>query len=301
LQNVAVGLKLVLIAGFVAVGFVRMPARVNLVTADPCGVTFTAFAVTLVWISFAYSGWNAAVYVAGDVRDPERSVPRSLVLSTAVVTVVYLALNAVFLYSAPVVELAGRADIGVVAAQALGGVRLRRVVSSLVALALFTALSAMVMAASGVYVRMAQDGLLPRRLAVGDEAPTPAVALHVGLAVVVVWVSGLAELLGYIGFTLGLSAAATVGGLLVLRRREGPQQVPIPGYPWVPGLFILVTLTTAGLMAARQPFEAGLGVLTAAIGVPIYWLMRCVSRRDEAAGEEITDGRPRYGGRASLP
>jgi glycine/D-amino acid oxidase-like deaminating enzyme len=93
------------------------------------------------------------------------------------------------------------------------------------------------------------------------------------------WVSGLTELLGYIGFTLGLSAAATVGGLIALRSREGPQRVPTPGYPWRPGLFILLTVAAAGFMAARQPFQAAMGVLTLATDVLIYWLMRVAHHR----------------------
>ena len=93
------------------------------------------------------------------------------------------------------------------------------------------------------------------------------------------WVSGLRELLGYIGFTLGISAAATVGGLIALRVREGASRVPVPGYPWIPGIFILTTLSAAGFMAARQPLEAGMGLLTVGLGVPVYWLMRRTSGR----------------------
>jgi APA family basic amino acid/polyamine antiporter len=136
----------------------------------------------------------------------------------------------------------------------------------------------MVMAGPRVYARMAQDGLFPRRLARGTEVPGSAVALQVGLAVVVVWISGLRELLGYIGFTLGLSAAATVGGLIALRRRDGAERLPVPGYPWVPLLFVVGTLGAASFMAFREPLEAALGLLTVASGLPIYWLQGRRSR-----------------------
>jgi hypothetical protein len=76
-------------------------------------------------------------------------------------------------------------------------------------------------------------------------------------------------LLGYIGFTLGLSAAATVGALLKIRLREGAERVPIPGFPWVPGIFIASTLLIAGFMAVREPLQAGLGLLTALVGLPL--------------------------------
>jgi len=279
LQNTAVGLKLALIGGFVLLGALRSPSYAGPAILPQADFGIGAFAVTLVWISFAYSGWNAAVYVAGEVREPERNLHRSLWLATGLVTLIYLALNAVFLYSAPAEALAGRADVGAIAAEALGGPALRQAVSVLVALALFTSISSMVMAGPRVYARMAEDGLFPRRLGVAKEVPRAAVALQVGLAVLVAWVSGLRELLGYIGFTLGISAAATIAGLIALRHREGPLRVPVPGYPWIPGIFILTTLAAASFMAAREPLQAGLGLLTVGLGIPVYWLMRSVSGR----------------------
>ncbi len=277
LQNLAVGLKLVAIAVFVGLGVSWMP-DVSGSEVPAATVEISAFAVTLVWISFSYSGWNAAVYVAGEVRDPDRNLHRSLVLATGLVTILYLGLNAVFLYSAPVSELAGRAEVGAIAAEAIGGPGLRRAISVLVALALFTSISAMVMAGPRVYAQMAEDGLFPRLFRGGSEVPGAAVALQVGLAIVVLWSSGLVELLGYIGFTLGLSAAATVIGLFVLRRRLGPERVPIPGYPWIPGVFVVATLSIAAFMLYREPAQAGLGLLSVGAGLPLYWLLRRGSR-----------------------
>jgi len=289
LQNTAVALKLAVIGAFVLLGALRSPSHPDPSILPSADFGLSAFAVTLVWISFAYSGWNAAVYVAGEVREPERNLNRALWLATGLVTLIYLALNAIFLYSAPVEALAGKAEVGAIAAQALGGDALRQAVSVLVALALFTSISSMVMVGPRVYARMAEDGLFPRWIGVAKEVPRAAVALQVGLAVIVAWVSGLRELLGYIGFTLGISAAATVGALIALRRREGPVQVPVPGYPWVPGLFIVATLAAAGFMAAREPLQAGMGLLTVALGVPVYWLMQKRSA-SPPTGEQ---GRPR--------
>jgi APA family basic amino acid/polyamine antiporter len=167
--------------------------------------------------------------------------------------------------------------VGAIAAEAIGGPRLRQAVSVLVALALFTSISAMVMAGPRVYARMAEDGLFPRFFRPGRDVPGRAVAFQVGLAILVLWYSDLARLLGYIGFTLGLSAAATVVGLIAMRLREGRERVPIPGYPWIPGLFVFVTLGTAGFMVLRQPGEAVAGLLTVAAGVPLYFAI--ASRR----------------------
>jgi APA family basic amino acid/polyamine antiporter len=112
------------------------------------------------------------------------------------------------------------------------------------------------------------------------------VTLQVLLAVMVIWLAELQELLSYLGFTLSLSAAATVASLFVLRRREGAQRVPIPGYPFVPGLFVLSTLSFAGLAAVRRPVEPLAGVVTIAIGVVLYWLASWRRRTQDAEVDE---------------
>jgi hypothetical protein len=110
--------------------------------------------------------------------------------------------------------------------------------------------------------------------------PRAAIAFQAGLAIGVVWISGLRALLSYIGFTLGLSAAATVAAVFVLRRHEGAARLPVAGYPWVPGSFVLVTLGASGFMAVQEPREALLGVLTLVLGVALYWLVRKRGRRE---------------------
>jgi APA family basic amino acid/polyamine antiporter len=271
-QVAAVGIELALIAAFLVLGAWALPPPHPIALSSPGVPAPGAFAVALVWVSFAYSGWNAAIYVAGELRDPERDITRALLLGTVLVTALYVALNAVFLAAAPPAALAGAANVAAVAAQAIGGPRLRVAVALLVALALFASLSGMMLAGPRVYARMAEDGYLPRLVAAGGDAPAAAVALQAGLAVVVVWVATLAELLSYIGFTLGLSAAATVASLIALRRREGPARLPVPGYPVTPAAFIVVTLAISGFLIAHQPREALLGLLTVASGLPMYWL-----------------------------
>jgi APA family basic amino acid/polyamine antiporter len=273
-QNGAVVLKLLAIAAFVGIAAASpMPREV---AAEPAWRRFSpgAFAVSLVWISFAYSGWNAAVYLASEIREPQRNLARSLWIGTAVVTAAYLGLNAAFLGAAPAHVLAGRADVGAVAAQALGGERLGSALSALVALALFTSISSLLMAGPRVYARMAQDGLFPRRFAWSGEVPGRAVLLQLGLALAALWIGDLAELLGYVGFTLGLCATATVGALVKLRLERGASAVPIPGYPWTPALFTAVTCAGCAFMVLRRPQEAAFGLATFAAGIPLYFLIR---------------------------
>jgi APA family basic amino acid/polyamine antiporter len=241
-------------------------------------MTSGALAVSLVWISLAYSGWNAAVYVGGEVRDPERNLPRALLLGTGLVTALYLALNAVFLYSTEPAALAGQEAIGALAAEALGGPRLRRILTVIVALALFTSVSSMVMAGPRVYARMAADGVFPRFFAAAGEVPRRAVALQAVLAIVAVWVAPLERLMSYSGFTLGLCASAAVLGLLRLRRRLGAARVPIPGYPLVPGVYLAMTLYASWFFARLRPGQALLGAATVLVG----FVVLLVRRREKA-------------------
>jgi len=270
LQNAAVALKLAGIAAFVAIGAVHAGPGAERVLRMPESVDVVALAGTVVWVSFAYSGWNAALYVAGELRDPARSLTRSLVGATALVTLAYLSLNAVFLLAAPVAALSGRAEIGAVAAEALGGAGLRQALAALVAVALLTSISSMLMAGPRVYAQMAEDGRLPRFLRARAGLPRAAIAAQALLALAFTAVSDLAELLGYAGFLLSLSSAATVLTLMGLRLREGAARVPLPGWPWVPGAFVLATASAALALVLREPRVLWLGLATLAAGLPVY-------------------------------
>jgi len=278
-QNAAVVLNLSLIATFVVMGSWDVHVRPPELVPGAHGIDLGALAVSLVWISFSYSGWNAAVYVAGEVRDAERNLPRALLLGTLVVALAYLALNRVFLSAAHVHELAGQPAIGAIAAEALGGVALRRFLTAIVALALFTSVSSMVMAGPRVYARMAQDGVLPRLFAFDGEVPARSVALQVALAIGVVWIARLRDLLSYVGFTLGLCAAASVVGLVRLRLTLGKERVPIPGWPLTPLIHVGVTLFASVFLVRSQPREAAIGVATFVLGPTLFFLQRRRARR----------------------
>ena len=270
-QNGAVIVKLGAILAFLIFAGSVSP---DVPAAPAAPFELSAFAVTLVWVSFSYSGWNAAVYVSQEIDEPRRSVPIVLIAGTSIVIALYLGLNFVFIYSAPVEALAGKANIGAVAAEALGGETAKIALSFVVGLGLFTSVLSMMMAGPRVYAEMAKDGVLPRIFAQGEDAPHLAVALQGVLAALVVMISDLRTLLGYIGFTLSLTAVATVVGLFRLRYRDGAEAVPIPGYPWVPGIFALGTTVILSLMVARQPVESLLGLGTALLGLAIYPLIR---------------------------
>ncbi|MBK8975740.1 MAG: APC family permease [Planctomycetes bacterium] len=273
-QDVAVGVKLALIAAFVVGGGYVIATRPAPAPVEPAPEFSVAkLAVTCVWISFAYSGWNAAVYVAGEVEDARRRVPRSLLLGTLIVAVCYVAMNAVFVWSTGVDRLAGQAEVGLLAAQALFGEPAGVAVAGLVALALLTSISAMTMAGPRVYARMAEDGVFPRFFAAG-AAHRPAVLLQMVLALAMLWTATFDALMTYIGYTLSLSAAATVVGLVVVRLREGPERVPVPGWPVVPVVFVAAVLAIAAFSYSQAPVPATWALGTLAAGALLHAVQR---------------------------
>ena len=279
IQNLIVGAKLLGLVSFLAVGFWSItfdphPGLEAGAIAQPSSFPFGAFAVSIVWISFAYSGWNAVVYIAGEVRDPQRNLQTALLGGCLLVTTLYLALNALILFAAPAAELTGQADVAAIAAEHIGGDTFQTLVRLLIGLALLTSISAMTLIGPRVYARMASDGLFPEFFRPRSGNFRHAILLQSLIALCVVWSSRLADLLGYIGFTLGISAAATVIALMVQRRREGNEVLRVPGYPVVPLVFLIGVLGSSAFLIARSPKEALWGCLTVLSGLPIYMIMR---------------------------
>ncbi|MFT4649365.1 MAG: amino acid transporter [Glaciecola sp.] len=270
-QNVVVVAKIVLLLALVAIGASQLTPQP---TPAPSNFTFGTFAATMMWVSLSYSGWNAAVYVAGEARDPKRTLPRSMVFATLAVTALYLALNWIFVHSAPIADLAGQKDVAAVAARALGGESLEALVRIVLILALLTSISSMVMIGPRVLARMADDGLLPRRLAFTDHVPKAAIWTQAFLAVAVLWASGLREQLTNLGWILSSFTALTVLGLLRLRHKEGAQSVPIPGYPWVPYLFLLATVALTGTMLVVNGSQLIPAIVVLLSGAALYGIRR---------------------------
>jgi len=278
IQNTIVATKLIGLLCFLAYGAWHLSTvggGVDPIAApESQAFPISAFAVSLVWISFSYSGWNAVVYIAGEIREPQRNLQRSLLGGCLLVSALYLALNAVFLYAAPVSELAGQVDIAAVAASHLGGATFQTIVRFLIALALLTSISAMMMIGPRVYARMAEDGLFPAFFRARNGNFRHAILLQAAIALAVVWSSHLANLLSYIGFTLGLSAAATVFALMVQRGRDGAQGLPMRGYPTIPILFLIGILGSSAFLVVQSANQALWGAITVLSGLPIYFYQR---------------------------
>ncbi|HXU03192.1 MAG TPA: amino acid permease [Polyangia bacterium] len=243
------------------------PARGLVATAG-------AFAVGLVQISYAYSGWNGAAYVAGEVRDPARSLPRALGIGTGLVTLLYLLLNVVFLCAVPPATLAGQVNVAHIAAGALFGAGGAQIVSSLVALTAAGFVSAMLMSGPRVAVAMAEDGVffraLGRRNARG--APSLAVALQGALAIVAVATARFDQILVYVGFALTLNGGAAVLAAFVLRRRDPAGERPhrALGWPYSGVLFLALAAFMTVLAVRERPRESAAALATLVAGGVAY-------------------------------
>ena len=277
LQNLAVAIKLTLITAFIAFALFATeaspwPGVVAWRQVEPADFALPVFATAVMWISFSYSGYNAAVYIASEAPDARRLVPRAILIGTLATTLLYLLLNAIFVFAPDPELIRDQEDVAALAAGSLGGQLMENIMRGIIAMALFTSVSAMIMVGPRVYAQMAADGLMPRWLDFRGQVPAKAVFGQALLAIVVVWLTNLRELLSYLGFTLGLCTAATIGCLFVIGYRDSRQTTGLPGYPWAPALFIICTLVFAVLAARLNPWEMLAAAVTFASAVLVYYL-----------------------------
>jgi APA family basic amino acid/polyamine antiporter len=279
LNNVAGTLKLVALAVFIVAGPILgrgSVAHLRPVTAGWTGIPASAFGVALSPILFTYLGWNAPVYVASELRDPARNLPRSLFLGLGLCAAVYLLVNAVYLYALPVERLRGTVNVGAAAAEALFGPAGGALVGVFVLVSVLGTLDAMILVGPRVAYAMALDGLF---FAGADRVHPRFGTPHRAIVVQAVVVGALLavlrtfpSVLDYTTFAIVLATMADTAALYALRRRRPalPRPYRAWGYPLVPGLYLVANAAIAAALLAGRTTECvvGLGVLAA--GWPFY-------------------------------
>jgi APA family basic amino acid/polyamine antiporter len=231
-------------------------------------------------VFFTYSGWNAAAYLAGEIRDPGRSLPRGLLGGTLVVVLLYLATNVVLLIVIPNEDLAGSTTAGADAARLLLGPAAERVLALLIAVAVLGSANVTLMAGSRIYYAMAVDGLAPRALGRTNMAGAPAVALWVGggWSAILSLFQRVEVLVNWTSLAILLMSSMVVAALFILRRRGGEApRYRCTGYPVTPVVYLLVSLAVAVAGAWTSPWQSLYGVLIVAAGLPVYWVVRRMS------------------------
>ena len=279
-QNALVSLKVLVLVAFVTFGF-AIGAGDGIHFSAPVGpVTASAWGLALIPVMFAYSGWNAAAYVAEEMRDPGRNVPLAMAIGTVTVVVIYMLLNALYIYALPVPELAA-VEVRVVdaAANRLFGAAIAAPLAAASVVMIAGSISAMVLAGPRVYYAMAQDGQF--FAAAGSVHPrfrTPVVAIIAQSvwAGILVLTGTFVQLVEYTAFAVVLFSGIAVSALFVLRHREPDAARPFRawGYPIAPLIFVIASTAMVVNAIWRSPGTSLAGVVIIAAGVPVYWGFR---------------------------
>ncbi len=281
MQTILTSLKLGLIVFFclapVFITGVRSGISFLPQTGDLELILSSGFAVALVFVVYAYTGWNAAAYIAGNLENSKVNLPRALLIGTITVIIVYLALNGMFLLTTPFSELANQNDVGNVVAEKLFGFKIGQVFSALFSIALLSTLSAMTIAGSRVSEAMGEDYKGIRLLAVKNRFQMPhwAILIQAGWSIFLVTVSTFVEIIQYISISLSIFAMLTVAGIFILRRRNMPRPFQVPWYPIPPVIFIGVTCWMIYYMFREDPKIILYSVATMVPGALLHiWLSR---------------------------
>ncbi len=267
-------IKFVLILLFCAATFWLLPdgQPVQFVPAsgDWSLISSAGFAVALIYVNYAYTGWNAATYITGELTDPQRTLPRVLAMGTLLVTVLYVLLNAAFLYAAPMSALEGKIEIGYIAGEYVFGRSGAQVMAVALALLLISTVSAMTLAGPRVLQVIGEDFPIMGMLAKLNRQGIPALAIGFQslIAMGFVLTATFESILVFTGFVLGLNTLATVIGLFVLRWREPARERPfkVPLYPLPPILFSVIMFWTLIHILRERPIEGWLGLLIIVVG-----------------------------------
>lgn len=263
---------------------VETPQDVPLLPAPGDGALLGsgAFAVALIYVNYAYTGWNAATYLLDELERPAETLSRILLVGTGIVLILYLLLNFSFLYAAPVDAMAGKIEIGYIAARFVLGESGAAIMGIVLALLLVSTVSAMTLAGPRVLQVVGQDFKMFRPLARtnANGVPTIAILFQSALALVFVVTASFESILVFAGFTLGASSALTVAGVFVLRWRESSLERPysVPLYPIPPLIYLAVTGWTLVYISIRRPMECLAGLSIIALGVVCYLVVQRMSR-----------------------
>ncbi len=287
-QNLTTIVKFGLFVVLVVMAFLFGGGRLgHIAEGQPIGEIKLGTATTqLFYVMFAYSGWNAASYLAGEVKNPAKTLPRSLLLGTTLVVVLYLALNLVFAYAVPLAEVGfdNAERVPQLAVENLFGPRAARVFSVVLGLTFLATVSAFIITGPRVYYAMARDGLFPsvaEHLSVKGRVPTYATLLQSVCAIIILFVTDFQNLYQYASVGLSLFALLFIGAVYVLRWRRPEMARPfrVPGYPVVPGIFMVVTLFMGVFAFLQWPKPSTFSLGSILLGIPVYYVWSGVRRR----------------------
>ncbi|GAL84732.1 hypothetical protein MYP_1960 [Sporocytophaga myxococcoides] len=282
-HNLATIFNVVLIITFIFAGYFFVESKhfqLSFSRPDLSAIMDPAFAVSLIYASFAYSGWNSAAYIAGEVSEPEKNLPKALFFGTLIVLVLYLFLNFIFLYNVPVEDLAGRVEIGFIAGIKVFGLVGGKMMALLISLGLIASVNALIITGPRVSQTMGEDYPALKKISVNNRFRSPwiAILLQSFIALSLIYTSTFESVITYIGFTINLSTTLTVAGVFIFRLRMekkygNKKEYRTWGYPFVPVIFILQQCWMLFYLGKEKSEASLAGLITVAIGVLLYFIV----------------------------
>src|SRR5258708_9655708 len=288
-QLIATILKVLLIVAFLVSGFlIGTPQPVTFApsSSDFSYIASAPLAISLVFVMYSFSGWNAATYIIGEVRVPERNLPRAMLAGTLIVMVLYVALNAVFLHTAPIDELAGQLDVARISGGYIFGEFGGRIVGAMICFGLISSISAMMWIGPRVMMTMGEDIPILRVFSVRSTrgAPAYAILFQLVVATLMLFTRSFEAVLDFIQFSLLFCSFFTVLGVIKLRITQPnlPRPYRAWGYPVTPVVFLLVTGFMMYYLLTQRPLQSVLGIAIMILGLLIYAVFRKQTGKDPA-------------------
>lgn len=279
-QNILTILKVALIVFLLLAGFLSGNGDIGNFSSG--GGVSSGFAgwktigLSLMWIMFAYSGWNASTYLGAEIKNPSKILPRSLILGTGIVIFLYLGINVLYIYGINPQEMKGVISVGGLAMGKLFGQSADTLFSLLIAFALFSSLSAFIIIGPRVYYSMAKDGLFFKSVAKIHpkfQVPSNSIILQCLIAIILALSGTFEQVLTYMGFALGIFPILTVFGVIKLRR-DNPSAIRMAGYPYTQILYVTTGVLILVLSFLERPAESSIALLVVAAGVPAYYIFK---------------------------
>lgn len=286
-QKIFTLIKVLLIGVFIVAGIMNGNSEgisFNFSEESSAEIMTAGFAINLVYVSYAYSGWNASAYLAGEIQHPEKNLNRSIIWGTLLVMLLYVLLNAVFIASAPMTEMmvdtqGAQAfqpkDVGIISARYIFGTWGGKVMGGVICLLLVSTISAMIIAGPRViqpmFAKIPAFSTLSATSGKGN--PVAAILFQTSLALVILWTASFDSIMQYIGFTLTLFTTLTVAGVIIYRIKHGkPEGYKALGYPLSPILFIAGNLGVCYFQFTNKTSESLIGLATALVGILLYFI-----------------------------
>ena len=280
IQNILTILKVALIVFLLLAGFLSGKGDMNNFISEggvSSGLTgWKTIGLSLMWIMFAYSGWNASTYLGAEIKNPLKILPRSLIYGTGIVMFLYLSINILYIYGIKPEEMKGVISVGGLVMGNLFGPSADTLFSLLIAFALFSSLSAFIIIGPRVYYSMAKDGLFFKSVAKIHpkfQVPSNSIILQCLIAVILALSGTFEQVLTYMGFALGIFPILTVLGVFRLRK-DNPSALRMAGFPYTQILYVSTGILILVLAFLERPIESSIASLTVLVGIPAYYLFK---------------------------